>query len=153
MKIASKIKNRDGSHRTVHIHGKPYVFKPYDDAEGKDHHVADVSDAAHAKIFLANDAFYAIDKKQERQPTLKRGDESTEPPAPKPSQFPQEVVAEAEKLLAGSATTIGTDISKVTSLDVVRAAIELETAGQNRKTVLNLLSSTVEYYRQAGNQV
>lgn len=153
MKICSKIKNRNGSSRNIHVNGTLYVFAPYKDNDGNEHLVADVTNDEHAAIFSASEHYYPLDKKKEKQSTLKRGDngEKTDPPPPPPaSSFSDEIRAEAAQLLQGSSPVIGQEIAKVSSMDVVSCAIELEEAGENRKAVLKLLTSTLEYSRQSG---
>lgn len=153
MKIASKIHPpHHQPTRTVHVHGRPYVFAPVEDKDGRVHYVAEVNDANHAAVFLGSEHFYELGKEQQRTPALKRAPASEPQPPPAPTQdaVSDAVRAEAKELLAGSASAIATAVAKVSSLAVVRTALTLEREAGGRKNVINLLEATLQFAETAG---
>ncbi len=152
MKIGSVIKHRDGSPRCVHVHGKPYEFKPLKDSDEVTHFVADVTDPAHAEVLMASEAFYAFDGKQ-RVPALKRVAPvatHTAGTGTKPPTLSDDQLAMATELLKGSAGDIGKAVGNAT-LDTVRAAIAVESASKTpRKTVIGLLQTALDGAIAAG---
>lgn len=151
MKIASVIKHRDGSARSVHVHGKLYEFKPVKDKDEVTHFVADVTDAAHAEVLMASEAFYAFDGKPP-VPALKRAITGGAPIGSdaKAPELSSEQLEAATELLKGSAGDIGKAVGSVT-LDTVRAAIAVESASKTpRKTVIGLLQTALDGALAAG---
>lgn len=151
MKIGSVIKHRDGSPRCVHVHGKLYEFKQVKDQDEVTHFVAEVTDADHAAILMASEAFYAFGSKP-AAPALKRVG-SSEPPigtgTPAPALSAEQLFA-ATELLMGSAGDIGKAVGNVT-FDTVRAAIAVESASKTpRKTVIGLLQTALDGAIAAG---
>lgn len=167
MKIASKIRPRDGKPRTHVVHGKAYVFAPTQDRVGEIHFVADVDNEDHGALFMRNGGFYHFDESLQVAP-LKRAAPSAAvgsasppvPPAPPQNepnpmlaQFSQAVLDEAGALIAGSMTTISTAVGSVSAPAVVLAALALEKAKESpRKSVVDLLDRSVEGLR-ATNQL
>lgn len=160
MKIASKIRPRDGKPRTHVVHGTHYVFAPTADRAGEVHFVADVTNADHGALFMGNGNFYHFGEDLQAAPLTR-----TAPPAPAaqpgppPSngtetlvtQFGQAAVDEATALVAGSMTTIGTAVSTVSGPSVVIAALAIEKGKESpRKSVVELLERTIEGLRAAG---
>lgn len=158
MKIASKIHPRSGKPRRVTILGRLYAFAPVEDKLGNLHYVADVSHEEHAAVLLGSDAFYRYTADMAPQAMLQQ-------PAPKADGTPAAnsgpsgeqsagedlaIKAEAEQLLTGSASAISAAVGKVSSLAVVRAALDIEKAGAARKNVTALLNSTIEGAVAAG---
>lgn len=166
MKIASRLHNRDGSPRLITIHGKLYTFHPVQDKFGDTHMVADVHNEDHAAVLLGgdSDAFYAYGAdlqipppKPKLAPAKAGGDtgDAGTGDAGKDNDhtvlaFPFDVMNAAEVLLNGSASAIGADVGKVKPA-VVRAALAIELASNKpRKTVIDLLTKTVEGMIDAG---
>lgn len=152
MLIASHIKPRRKPTRTVHVHGTPYVFEQ---KTNNGEFVAEVSNPAHAEILLGSRHFSAV---ATGRTTLTRTPPPADPPkedekpstGDAPPAFTDAQVAEATTLLTGSASAIGKDVGQVSSLDVVRCAIDIEGKEKARKSVLALLQSTLEAAAQAG---
>lgn len=153
MKIASRIHPRTGKARVVTIHNRPYAFAPTEDKNGDKHFVAEVNNETHAEVLLGSGDFYAYDETMAPKPTLQPvppAGKPQEPPAVVLDGIPADVREEALKLLEGSAASISTAVGKVSGLAVVRAAVTLEKAGTNRKTVVALLQSTLDGAAAAG---
>lgn len=163
MKIASKIRPRNGNARTHVVHGKTYVFAPTQDQAGEIHFVADVDNPDHAELFVRNGGFYHFGEKL-RVPPLTRDKAPTWGPAAKPpappadstsgqllAEFGQAVLDEAATLVAGSMTTISTAVGSVSAPAVVLAALALEKAKESpRKSVVDLLERSIDGLRAAG---
>ena|SRR5690348_14314023 len=159
MKIASAIKPRRGISlsgpltRDVTVHDKLYSFKPEVHA-GETHFVAEVEDPKHQQVLLDSGAFYALDDEGKRKPALTRkpvtpGNTETSKPAQVPGSEAEQ--AEAKTLLEGNAEQIGVAVAKVSSLNVLRAAIDLEAAAAKpRKNVQTLLQAALDGAIAAG---
>lgn len=150
MKIGSSIKPRDGSARNVDLFGQRYVFAPTKDKHGVTHFVAEVTNGDHAETLLQNGAFYAFDAAQAAPSKLTRDGKpgaTTEPP----KAWPSDVVDEAFALLDAPAADISAKTGNVSSLDVLRAALELEPGGKNRKTVLTTLETALKLAEEAAS--
>jgi hypothetical protein len=160
MKIASKIKPRDGNSRSHTIGERRYVFARFEDPHGDVHYVADVHNESHAAIFLQNGGFYSF-AEQAQVATLNRATGAKAPgvdPLPPKIEpvtvIPPELLEEATSLVSGSVAEVGVAVAKVSSLAVVKAAIQIEGAKQvPRKTVIDLLNRTLEGAAQAGVKV
>ena len=154
MKIASKIRPRDGKPRTHTVHGSRYVFAPTEDAAGEIHFVSEVRNEDHAALFMGNGNFYHFGEGMQPQATLSRGSAEGAPhpnSTPVPPPFDQAVIDEATTLLAGSMSQIGTAVSAVSGPIVVVAALASEKAKATpRKSVVELLERTIEGLRAAG---
>lgn len=143
MKIASLIHPKHKPARNVSIHGTPYVFAKQADGQ----FVADVDNVEHAEVLLASRHFVA----EGSAPTLTRAATPASPKAPAPVAVDEAVAAEAAQLLKGSVSEISKNVGRVSALAVVRAAVELEKAGEKpRASAIALLESTLESARQAG---
>ena len=168
MKIGSKIKPRDGTARRVTVHQRLYVFAPVQDHKGDVHFVTDVANEQHAETFMRSGDFYKFGAELEPQATLQRalvpegsagapegsvgssgGAEGGAGVGTGPAtgnvavSFSEAERVEAGALLSGSANTISTAIGSVSTLNIIRCARELEEAGQNRKTVVQLLDQAL----------
>lgn len=152
MKIGSRIHPRERDQRRVTIHGREYIFAKTEDKFGDTHFVADVKNEEHAAVLVGSDDFYPYNADMAPAPALQ---------PPKPAVDPTEVVpppavdaaiqAEAEALLAGSASTISSAVGAVSSLAVVETALANEQAKkQPRTTVVKLLEATLEGAKAAG---
>ena len=163
MKIASKIRPRDGKPRTHIVHGKTYVFAPTQHRDGEIHFVADVDHADHGALFMGNGGFYHFDEGLQAPPlTRDTPPVPVAPPAPNTppadstpnpllAQFGQAVLDEATTLIAGSMTTISTAVGSVSAPAVVLAALALEKAKESpRKSVVDLLERSIDGLRAAG---
>lgn len=152
MKIGSHIKPRNGKARHVAVHGKEYTFAPVKDNRGAIHFVADVTDADHAELLMKNGAFYAFDPAMAVQATLKRTKETPkDPPAPpQRTVWPTAIINDAMALLDHNADEIGALTGNVSSLDVLRAAMEFERGGKNRKTALTAIEGALKGAVEAG---
>lgn len=148
MKIGSHIKPRNGQPRHVDIHDTPYTFAPMKDNQGVTHFVAEVTNEDHAALLLENGAFYAFDKAAQVKPKLTRGNAGDPPPPAEP--VPPEIEAEAKALLDNNVEALGVAVGKVSSLDVLRCALQLEHAGSARKTAIGLLETTLAAANEAG---
>lgn len=146
MKIASHIKPRSGKPRHVTFNGTQYAFAPTDDKHGITHFVASVGNKDDAKGLVGSGHFYEYSPDMEKPPVLKRSD----PAAPPPKPFDPAVVEEATALLENNTDDVSIAIGKVSSLDVIRCAIDLEASGQERKGVSNLLDTALEAGIAAG---
>lgn len=82
MKIASKIKPRDGKHRRVTVHGRLYIFAPTIDRNEEKHFVAEVKDERTAETLLTSGHFYHFSADLEPEPVLQRASLPAAPPAP-----------------------------------------------------------------------
>ncbi|HET6631508.1 MAG TPA: hypothetical protein VFG73_02215 [Rhodanobacteraceae bacterium] len=161
MKIVSLIKPRHADVRHVTVHGTQYSFT----RQGDGTYVADVHDARAVKCLLANRHFaqYGVSAlKREPVPAAPvdtppagegaagdaagTGEGDTEAPERGPLE------AEAAGLLEGNASVIGKAIGNVSSLAVLRVAVEMEAAegGKQRKNVLDLLNGALEGAAQSG---
>lgn len=155
MKIASRIKPRNGQPRNVHVNGRLYAFAAAKDKNGDTHFIADVNDPDHAAILLGSEHFYELGKDQQAVSTLKRSAEpataNAEQVAAGPTDTANETLrAAASGLLACSANTIAVNVGKVASLDVVRTALAMEREAGARKTVIHLLEATLQGAAAAG---
>lgn len=151
MKIASRIKPRNGQPRAVHVNEHLYLFAPTKDKAGDTHYVADVADPDHAAILLGSEHFYELGKDQQAVATLTRGVAPVEETESKPVDTATDALrAAAAELLAGSANTIAVAVGKVASLDVVRVALAMEREAGGRKTVIHLLEATLQGAAAAG---
>lgn len=150
MKILSNIKPRKLPVRRVEVNGTLYVFENRGDGE----YEADVANPADAEIFLRSPHFRRADGKSVlRHPEPGEGAQAAKPAEEggEPESKPDAAIdAEAEALLANTASDIGKELGGVSSLAVVERAIELEAAGKNRANVHTLLTKTLEGARQAG---
>lgn len=146
MKLGSQIKPRSGQPRHVTFNGTQYAFAPTQDKHGITHFVANVGNKDDAEGMLASGHFYEYSEGMEKPPVLKRDP----PPPPPPEPFKPEVIEEATELLANGTDDVAVAIGKVSSLDVIRCAIELETKGKARKGVSGLLATTLEAGTAAG---
>jgi hypothetical protein len=151
MKIGSHIKPRSGKARHVPLYGTEYVFAPMKDKHGVTHFVADVANVEHAATLLENGAFYAFDKAQMPGSQLQRGGQKpADPPPPPGGPFTPEVEAEAKALLDNNVDALNVAVGKVSGLDVVRCALQLEHAGSARKTAVAVLEATLAAAAEAG---
>jgi hypothetical protein len=151
MKIASRIKPKSGSTRTVTAHGKPYVFTATVGKDDEIHFVADVKEDKAAETFMSHEAFYAYGIEHQQQTQLKR--EAPPEQQPKaPVAIKPDVLAAATELLQGSASEISKAIGK-SNAEVIQAAIALESAQANpRKNALSVLTMALEGIKSAGVQ-
>lgn len=149
MKIGSHIKPRSGKPRHVTIHDTEYAFAPVKDNQGVTHFMADVTNADHAALLLENGAFYAFDKAAQVKPKLTRASAGDTPPPPA-DPVPTEIETEAKALLDNTVDALGVAVGKVSSLDVVRCALQLEHAGSARKSAISLLETTLAAANEAG---
>lgn len=151
MKIASKIHPRNGQVRNVPVNGHLYAFTRTEDKHSTVHFVADVKNEDHAQVLMGHDAFYAYDSALAPVATLVQAPKDPVDPPPPPPAFDVEVTAEANKLLKDSAGKISVALGKVSSPEVVLAAIAIEKAAPAmRKSVVALLESTREGLIAAG---
>lgn len=151
MKIASKIKPQSGKPRNVTIHGRPYAFAPIQDKDDITHFVAEVKNADHAALLIGTGDFYTYGDELAPQATLKKAViDPVEPPPPADPVEPA-IQAEADALLLLSVAKISSEVAKVSSLAVVRAALATEKVAEgSRKTVVALLQATLDGAAQAG---
>ena len=139
--IESLIKPHEGGVRTVHIHGVAYKFQ---DIGGR-HFCAAVHDDLHASILLAHPTLYRLAETTTLAPVAPVAAAAGEPspvtsiekqPLP-PSEtveaapeelgnFPPKVIAEAADLVDLTIADLRTAVGKVSSIDVLRAALQLE---------------------------
>lgn len=152
MLIGSVIKPVKGkTARNITLFDTDYAFA---DTHKNGHFIAEVADEQHAKVLLANEAYYAYNAKAP-PPVIKRPERATasvpvvaEPPAP--PEFTPEQQAEAQTLLKLNVETLGKELGKVSSLAVVRAALVLENASDKpRTTAVKLLEDTLTMAAQA----
>ncbi|KLD65428.1 hypothetical protein [Dyella japonica] len=130
MKIASRIHNRDGSARTVTIHGRPYIFAKTEDLHGNLHFVADVRNEQHAKVLLQKPHFYEFGDELEPQSTLLRaslGSTSRDGSTDLQTTSTGTQATEAGSGAHGSATVTATPIAPTVTFagEVTAAAQEL----------------------------
>lgn len=164
MKIASKtppIKTRKT--RRITVHGHSYEFEPTQDAGGNTHYVAEVKDENHVDTLIKSGHFYRFSKEMQGKPTLTpptKGGEGGEgggsdgggggdirPPV---TGIPEEVMAQASKLLSGNAADIARDVGS-TDIAVAQAALVIEKASdKSRANVVKVLEQTIEGARAAG---
>lgn len=155
MKVESVIQPKRKQARTVTVAGVAYRFERRD-AGGEPHYVAEMP-AEHAQVLLASPHFFEYGKSN----TLKRAapdpapeaDDDNEPDEdakPESSAYAPDVQAEAAELVTGSASDISKGVGRVSSLAVVRCALELEQGGKARKGVQSILEATIEGATQAG---
>jgi hypothetical protein len=156
MKIGSKIHPRTTTTRRTTVHGKLYVFSPVEDKDGQTHYVADVTNEQHAETLVGSGHFYLYGKENDKQPALARPTGGEQMPPPKEpadaalSAHSAEALAAASELLKGSISAVGRDVAKH-GLDVVRAAVDVESAQQTPRTgMLALLNATLEGAAAAG---
>lgn len=154
MKVLSLIKPRHRDVRNVTVNGTPYAFARQPDGE----FAAEVEDSTDLHVFGRSPHFRIIGKSSLANPRAPA--KTPEPPVEKKeaddggdaekSISPLE--AEAQALLQGSAADIGRDIGSVSSLDVLRRAIEIEQAegGKQRKGVDTMLRQALAAAEQAG---
>lgn len=151
MKIGSRIHPRSAEYRRVTIHGREYIFAKTEDKFGDKHFVADVAKEEHAAVLLGTDDFYIYRADMAPAPAIQPPSTKPAPPPADSTALPPEVQAEAQELLAGSASAISSGVGKVTSPAVVTAALALEQAkAKPRDTVVKLLEATLEGIKAAG---
>lgn len=159
MKIASKtppIKTRKT--RRITVHGRSYEFEPTQDAGGNTHYVAEVKDENHVDTLIKSGHFYRFSKEMQGKPTLtpptkggegggSDGGGEIKPPV---TGIPEEVMAQASKLLSGNAADIAKDVGS-TDIAVTQAALVIEKASdKSRANVVKVLEQTIEGARAAG---
>lgn len=155
MKVISRIKARHSHVRNVTVNGTPYAFQRGDDGE----FACEVNDPTDLRVFVASRHFQVagtpvLANPQAAMPPASDENKSAEntDDGHNPLQVNSLIDAEAQTLLEGSASEVGRNIGSVSSLDVIRCAIELEQApdGKQRKGVDTMLRQALAAAEQAG---
>lgn len=152
MKIGSRIHPRERDYRRVTIHGREYIFAKTEDKFGDAHFVADVKNEDHAAVLMGSGDFYPYNADMAPTPALqppKPAEDTTTVEPPDAAAIA--IQAEAEALLAGSASAISSAVGAVSSLAVVTTALAIEQAKKApRTTIVKLLEATLEGAKAAG---
>lgn len=139
MRIVSRIKSKRTDERAISVLGHTVRFQKQADGT----FVADVADDNVRKCLLAKPRDFW--EAGAARPALKR-----EPPKDPVKEQDPDLNAEAADLLELNLADMGKAIGGVSSIEVLRIALDLERAGQDRKGAAELLSTALEAAKTAG---